>query len=102
PCASVCDLVDLPTRRSSDLDISENTFRAPTITDEELAALQKEAKKAVAEYSPEPAKLDLKADLNGLLFYEGEDYYRLRPPLNEPDRKSTRLNSSHVKISYAV
>src|SRR5690606_9880056 len=25
-----------------------------------------------------------------------------RTPLSEPDRKSTRLNSSHVKISYAV
>src|SRR5690606_41979543 len=25
-----------------------------------------------------------------------------QPPASEPDRKSTRLNSSHVKISYAV
>src|SRR5690606_40991695 len=27
---------------------------------------------------------------------------RQRPPLHRSDRKSTRLNSSHVKISYAV
>src|SRR5438034_4245243 len=26
----------------------------------------------------------------------------LRPPAAEPDRKSTRLNSSHTVISYAV
>src|SRR5690606_39318911 len=32
------------------------------------------------------------------------DLHFLRGPLREPggDRKSTRLNSSHVKISYAV
>src|SRR5690606_41542359 len=29
------------------------------------------------------------------------DYYTNKPPKGE-DRKSTRLNSSHVKISYAV
>src|SRR5437868_13271164 len=27
---------------------------------------------------------------------------RPRPPVASPDRKSTRLNSSHVSISYAV
>src|SRR5690606_41192169 len=27
---------------------------------------------------------------------------RLEPPIDTRDRKSTRLNSSHVKISYAV
>src|SRR5438874_8840805 len=27
---------------------------------------------------------------------------RMAPPPSEPDRKSTRLNSSHVEISYAV
>src|SRR5258707_10459297 len=28
--------------------------------------------------------------------------YRLRRPRNQEDRKSTRLNSSHANISYAV
>src|SRR5436305_6924023 len=28
--------------------------------------------------------------------------YWQRPPYSRPDRKSTRLNSSHVRISYAV
>src|SRR5204862_6273599 len=31
-----------------------------------------------------------------------ERHRRLRPPLAVRDRKSTRLNSSHVEISYAV
>src|SRR5207302_9931345 len=33
---------------------------------------------------------------------EGGDALRKREGLNPTDRKSTRLNSSHVKISYAV
>src|SRR5699024_7558082 len=31
-----------------------------------------------------PAELDLKEDLNGLLWYEGEDYYAKRPSNNDP------------------
>src|SRR5690625_6716652 len=33
---------------------------------------------------------------------EVEDYRAMRRQLAEEDRKSTRLNSSHVAISYAV
>src|SRR5690606_42064581 len=38
-----------------------------------------------------------------LMLYE-EGHFQLSDPLERyiPDRKSTRLNSSHVKISYAV
>src|SRR5690606_39882509 len=32
---------------------------------------------------------------------EGDPWERLALPMEELDRKSTRLNSSHVKISYA-
>src|SRR5690606_41483641 len=32
----------------------------------------------------------------------GDGQHRLRLPSQQADRKSTRLNSSHVKISYAV
>src|SRR5690606_40170880 len=32
----------------------------------------------------------------------GARHDRARPPTAQVDRKSTRLNSSHVKISYAV
>src|SRR3712207_7335444 len=31
-----------------------------------------------------------------------QDSYKLRPNLTVEDRKSTRLNSSHANISYAV
>src|SRR5690606_39863739 len=34
--------------------------------------------------------------------WEEEDPYRFPSTLGDLDRKSTRLNSSHVKISYAV
>src|SRR5256885_3322591 len=33
---------------------------------------------------------------------EGADYIRITPPASTADRKSTRLNSSHLVISYAV
>src|SRR2546426_4267905 len=33
---------------------------------------------------------------------EREGLYQLVPPLRRVDRKSTRLNSSHLVISYAV
>src|SRR5690606_42030087 len=38
-----------------------------------------------------------------LFWYEDvtSQTYRLLDAFDEPDRKSTRLNSSHVKISYA-
>src|SRR4051794_41291267 len=32
----------------------------------------------------------------------GRMWWRLKPHLADPDRKSTRLNSSHPSISYAV
>src|SRR5207249_5116054 len=35
------------------------------------------------------------------LIYASAAYYRLRPDCVNKDRKSTRLNSSHVSISYA-
>src|SRR3989442_7373292 len=40
--------------------------------------------------------------LNTLIPYADPAYYANRPTLGIPDRKSTRLNSSHVRISYAV
>src|SRR5690554_7015913 len=37
---------------------------------------------------------------NGVIAGAGLDRVDMEPPV--PDRKSTRLNSSHVRISYAV
>src|SRR5690606_39745748 len=54
---------------------------------------------AVFEKADEPVTvyIDSNGDLLGFGFGESPE-----EPANKPDRKSTRLNSSHVKISYAV
>src|SRR5437870_11538745 len=78
-----------PTRRSSDLRLSRSERRHPA------AAAQ-------------PAFDDNLADENHNSVYRDYHYQRLNmgsaPGLRSihPDRKSTRLNSSHVAISYAV
>src|SRR5204863_8353009 len=41
-------------------------------------------------------------DDNPVIFIEHESLYGQRGEVPEKDRKSTRLNSSHVEISYAV
>src|SRR5690606_41785500 len=41
-------------------------------------------------------------DRAGLAASHGSRTHRARAPVRDRDRKSTRLNSSHVKISYAV
>src|SRR5690606_40637667 len=35
-------------------------------------------------------------------FIDNDDYFKRKGTFGDEDRKSTRLNSSHVKISYAV
>src|SRR5690606_39290326 len=78
-----------PTRRSSDL-----CWRA--------------AQDAIAQLKPRAAQL-LEADAGAIEFGGGEFWVRDAPDrrigikqVMAQDRKSTRLNSSHVKISYAV
>src|SRR5690606_41475002 len=81
-------LYSFPTRRSSDL----------TLLDAYLDAV--------------PDSKPLLTHAGGFLAWYNETYgttYTFSnidsmpiPPKNSPDRKSTRLNSSHVKISYAV
>src|SRR5690606_39586850 len=82
-----------PTRRSSDLNLSEieKAQKAAADAQAELDRISKEnLRNSVALAKGVPA--DLVQFLNG----DTED------DLNAQDRKSTRLNSSHVKISYAV
>src|SRR5207253_7269997 len=40
--------------------------------------------------------------LDGCVALDGKGFIKTGPDLMKPDRKSTRLNSSHVAISYAV
>src|ERR1035438_10616031 len=51
--------------------------------------------------------LDMAPDISGLLrcpqeFKTGENPRKIRLKIPKTDRKSTRLNSSHLGISYAV
>src|SRR5690606_39871075 len=70
------DLHSFPTRRSSDL----------------VRLLQRDrVRRVLGDELPHPVEDRPQPQLQPLA--------RARPP---PDRKSTRLNSSHVKISYAV
>src|SRR5260221_9672668 len=46
--------------------------------------------------------LDLDAKLDGSEIIDGHSCWRIRAGMKFRDRKSTRLNSSHTVISYAV
>src|SRR5688500_20015214 len=76
-----CHLLSFPTRRSSDLDAAREVGQVPRArgdVDDAAAVLSRRS-------DPEIAGLR-----------------RRVLPLDRPDRKSTRLNSSHLVISYAV
>src|SRR5690625_5360423 len=86
------NLHSFPTRRSSDLEeeyieeVVEPAFEVPDINvseENEVEMRRKQLEKLVEEKPEDFAKL-------------------LRSWLSDEDRKSTRLNSSHVAISYAV
>src|SRR5690606_41321831 len=76
-------LHSFPTRRSSDLE----GFPGST----ELAAIRDVTSRGYTDHQM--------VDSMNLIHMNGRIY---DPELGRLDRKSTRLNSSHVKISYAV
>src|SRR5690606_41569046 len=85
-------LHSFPTRRSSDLD-DEPTLYANYFQDLDIAI--NTLKSLVSSpISPQMKKADLA--------YASNNYENWLRYANTLDRKSTRLNSSHVKISYAV
>src|SRR5437870_8311591 len=71
------DLHSFPTRRSSDL-AKEPTWTFPVVANGRLYLRDQHVLRCYDLRAPE------------------------REPARKPDRKSTRLNSSHVAISYAV
>src|SRR5690606_40351719 len=100
-CGCPLYLLSFPTRRSSDLDRPRATSAAG------LAALRAAGVGTIAMMTGDrrsvglriAAELELEAkDVHADLL--PKDKVRLVGEL--ADRKSTRLNSSHVKISYAV
>src|SRR5699024_11718909 len=96
------DLHSLPTRRSSDISIVKS----------KITSIEKNAQKALSVYqgTVNPYILfnadgyDMSDEktvdvLNSDSFYKNSQYIY---DIALADRKSTRLNSSHVSISYAV
>src|SRR5690606_41727634 len=94
------DLHSFPTRRSSDLD--KNVERVLLRVD----GLQPSGYASLRELAAALARLR-ESGKQVIAFSEGmgQAQYLLAAQADEvylEDRKSTRLNSSHVKISYAV
>src|SRR5690606_40367030 len=84
------DLFSFPTRRSSDL-----LFMTPLLDqDSEITVLDDLKSKVVVGQTLEVL------EQAGIQIEASHDLMHYRVPGR--DRKSTRLNSSHVKISYAV
>src|SRR5690606_41428981 len=88
------DLHSFPTRRSSDLtQLVVPGVQVPLVVSSSFFSGM-----TLALSPPHPlsaVKSVVKANGNNILFF-------IFLYSNSPDRKSTRLNSSHVKISYAV
>src|SRR5690606_40942312 len=89
-------LPSFPTRRSSDLILSSLALLARLTARLEGAAAHHVMRLVLAS-------LTLNLARYVLLLLGGEGFiHEASPPQKREDRKSTRLNSSHVKISYAV
>src|SRR5690606_41639618 len=87
------DIHSFPTRRSSDL--SQND----TLADRDREAIQKEINALKESINSMASNTSYNDSLKAVEMHEAQ--YGLLEGIRQ-DRKSTRLNSSHVKISYAV
>src|SRR5690606_41658038 len=93
-CLSYADLLDLRSFPTRALPISEGSLhRDGRFTGWGRAATDTAGRYAFTTVEPAPARAGAAAYFAVTVFARG---------LLDRDRKSTRLNSSHVKISYAV
>src|SRR5690606_41875681 len=98
-CVAHRDLHSFPTRRSSDLVLSGTGESQLTGDVPDIAVLNILGARMV---------LTVTADTGAIHFFDFFDGIQIESSLiiddaiGVRDRKSTRLNSSHVKISYAV
>src|SRR5439155_23176660 len=89
-------LHSFPTRRSSDLPCPfREDYEAPPEPVEREHAAEREVEPVEAG----PLEVASQQDQPGENVVRHDEH---PPPARRPDRKSTRLNSSHVAISYAV
>src|SRR5690606_39598517 len=94
-CASRhCHLPSFPPRRSSDLGDARPPLSRHEVLEAFLPYVQRELARGTHLHA-------MSRHILGL--FQGQPGARaFRRHISEKDRKSTRLNSSHVKISYAV
>src|SRR5207302_10313162 len=94
-------LHSFPTRRSSDLFGRRPEDGSPEVALEDRHGVPELRAVPAHERNPQP---DARAGEGARAQPGGGDAERLEAPRTRGprDRKSTRLNSSHVKISYAV
>src|SRR5207249_11714118 len=94
------NLPSFPTRRSSDLKVTLDISGEKVELDNEDIQVRLQAKPGWAAAQGSNVVVVLATELTPELLAEGlaRDFVRIV----QEDRKSTRLNSSHVSISYAV
>src|SRR5690606_40565799 len=98
--ASFRCLHSFPTRRSSDLDWIEEEPSWDINASIELSKALEALGAAYIHVSSAGLHIAQKIDIKPS--YQVPFAAAIKPQVQIPDRKSTRLNSSHVKISYAV
>src|SRR5699024_11299686 len=91
---STCDALSFPTRRSSDLG-------GAAVFAETVNQVRKRNPGTTVEILPSDMKWDYES-LNLLMSSKPDIFNHNVETVRRLDRKSTRLNSSHVSISYAV
>src|SRR5690606_39826665 len=96
------DLLSFPTRRSSDLKGLTEAKRVLAVLSPEFLQSEYTAAEWQAAFAKDPT-----GELGHLVpvrvaHCKPEGLLMARTYIDLVDRKSTRLNSSHVKISYAV
>src|SRR5436309_8229495 len=96
---SYIHLHSFPTRRSSDLTHAKIFTMAGAPIDDGTLIIKDGKIAAIGEGIPVPTEAKV-IDGKGLQVYPG--LFDSITQMGLRDRKSTRLNSSHVKISYAV
>src|SRR5947209_16192791 len=89
--------LSFPTRRSSDLETTPQ--RSPLWQFERLETLRLKLVNRAGRLIQPQGRLTLSMSTNPTV---QEELLHYRATKKEADRKSTRLNSSHANISYAV
>src|SRR5690606_41736660 len=96
------ELRPFPTRRSSDLTALTADLQTLNDTEQQIVARSKELEQVREQQRQQAAALSQDRRQRASLLSELDQRYQDRAEREKAlgDRKSTRLNSSHVKISY--